>query len=356
MSGKDGREGLEDFGELQRRYLEAWQQLAGAGAPTGSPWSEALEHWWQVAAPAGAGTAGDVMARLLAQGQGFLWLGDRLAEAGGQDSGDPVRSLLDALDGGDGTVRQVLRLLQMPLETWQRAAAALSPVPGEAGDDGPASGEALAGEFTRLLSMPALGLTREAQAGAQRLARRWLEHQAAQQEYAGLFAGIGVQAVALLRQRLEELGSRDEAVTSLRQLYHLWVDCCEEAYASAVGTDEYSRLYGRLINTLMAVKQDGQHLADDALGMFGMPTRSELETLHRRFQDERRRARRAEEALAELTASAGDAKPMKKGKKKKGKKGKGGGKGKKKSAPKGEKKAAKGGARKSSPSEGRPGT
>jgi hypothetical protein len=34
----------------------------------------------------------------------------------------------------------------------------------------------------------------------------------------------------------------------LREIYDLWVDCCEEAYNDIVFTEQYQDAYGHLIN------------------------------------------------------------------------------------------------------------
>jgi polyhydroxyalkanoate synthase subunit PhaE len=58
----------------------------------------------------------------------------------------------------------------------------------------------------------------------------------------------------------------------------LLVDCGEEAYAEFTYTKEFSDLYGRLTNALMAVKHHGRNVVDEILGALNMPTRRGMNT------------------------------------------------------------------------------
>ena len=68
-------------------------------------------------------------------------------------------------------------------------------------------------------------------------------------------------------------------------------------------------LHGDLVNALMAVKSQGGKIMDEIAGMFNMPTRSEMDTVHSRFQDSRRavaRLRGELEALREELRGEGN--------------------------------------------------
>jgi len=66
------------------------------------------------------------------------------------------------------------------------------------------------------------------------------------------------------------------------------VDCCEEVYAEYVMTDKYVKVHGDMVNSLMAVKQQGRKMMDDTMGSLNMPTRREIDTIHQRVQQLRR--------------------------------------------------------------------
>ena len=89
-------------------------------------------------------------------------------------------------------------------------------------------------------------------------------------------------------QKLKALASDGKSVGTARELYDLWVDCCEDVYGEYVATDEYAELHAELVNTLMQVKRHAGALTDEFLGAMNMPTRREVNTLHRRLHETRR--------------------------------------------------------------------
>ncbi len=156
------------------------------------------------------------------------------------------------------------------------------------------------GALAELPGSPGVGYAREAWAQQQKLLRLALDYQRALEAYTQVFARTGAEAMQRLQQSLAGMAERGESVTSTRVLYDLWVDCCEDVYADTVSAPEYAELYGRLVNSLMALRHQQRVIADDALGALNMPTREELDTLHRRLQQARRRAAMADAELERL--------------------------------------------------------
>lgn len=79
----------------------------------------------------------------------------------------------------------------------------------------------------------------------------WLAYQRAQAAYAEQLRSAALAALDLLEQRLNDLTAHGQPVSSLRELYNLWVDCNEETYGQMLRTDTYAELNGRLFNTLL---------------------------------------------------------------------------------------------------------
>jgi hypothetical protein len=91
------------------------------------------------------------------------------------------------------------------------------------------------------------------------------------------------------------------------------VECSEEVYGEYVIKEDYAVVHGDLVNALMAVKSQSGKIMDEIAGMFNMPTRGEMDTVHSRFQDSRRaaaRLRRELESMREEVLGAGGAKLM----------------------------------------------
>ena len=152
----------------------------------------------------------------------------------------------------------------------------------------------------RFLSMPGVGYSRESQEQYQQLGRLVLDYQKAMQDYAIALSKVGVKSTDRFQEKLNETTASDEPVTSLRAFYDLWVDACEEVYGEYAMSDEYSEMYGEMVNALMAVKRQGSLLVDEMLEAMNMPTHREINTLHQRLHAMRREYRALREEIEQI--------------------------------------------------------
>jgi class III poly(R)-hydroxyalkanoic acid synthase PhaE subunit len=116
---------------------------------------------------------------------------------------------------------------------------------------------------------------------------------------------MGVGSVERLQWLVKEAEQKKKTIGSARELYDMWVQCCEAEYADRVMTDEYTELHGRLVNALMRVKQRMSFIVDEYLGAMNMPTRRELRTLQDRVQEARRETKRLRSELDALKRQIG---------------------------------------------------
>jgi hypothetical protein len=72
------------------------------------------------------------------------------------------------------------------------------------------------------------------------------------------------------------------------QLYEMWVNCAEEAYAATVHRDDFSRLQAELANTSAALLAEQRQQAESLVRAFGLPTRNEVDGLYAQVKDLRR--------------------------------------------------------------------
>jgi Poly(R)-hydroxyalkanoic acid synthase subunit (PHA_synth_III_E). len=86
----------------------------------------------------------------------------------------------------------------------------------------------------------------------------------------------------------------------LREIYDLWVDCNEKAYAELVYTDKYSELYGRLSNSLLAVKQHQGKAMDKILAKMNIPTRQGMKSVLKRVQEMKRAQSKSDTKITNL--------------------------------------------------------
>ncbi len=314
-----------DWFRLQQQYWDAWYGLskramesvgsAPADLPV-NPWSEGLEQWWKALAPVAPQEGREVFEQLLGQGRSFFALGEQFtrllqgleeAQQAGSQWQEALRQRFDELkemlSSTSGAVPGVGPFVQMPLDTLLRTLSTGMPLPGDLFHDirSQAWGEAgqqLHEHVTRYLSVPGVGYTRETQEQLQTLAARALNYQRALQEFNQAHTHLAGETLDRLMQRLLEMAEKGEGVTSLRELYDLWVDCAEEAYARFANSEEYSKLYGKVVNALMAFKQEERRLVDEFFSAIGAPSSRDFNNLARQQHELRRDLFRVQRELS----------------------------------------------------------
>jgi len=297
----------------------------GAGA---NPFSGALEQWWSSMKPQVDGDIGTVTQRFYDMGKNFMSMAEGLFGAAAQEQPDAAMNLW--MTSMHTVLEQWIEQIQnnmdiatpdLPgvsgttLSTWAQFADSVAPwlnmsqhflkevaeghLPG--GIEMPGVGAAQE-QFCRALSMPGLGYTREQQERMQRLARHLLTYHDAFRAYKLAFAKTALSSLDSVQKRLQKMHQDGKKIESLRGLYDMWVDASEEAYARFAMSDEYQVVYGDLVNALMRVRKDMNELVEHQYELMNIPTRSEIDTMQGRQQENRRESRQLRHEIAQLRA------------------------------------------------------
>ena len=318
-----------DWLEAQRKYMDAWSALSGnssqqQGKSAGgngnfadNPWNKALEFWWRSIADNAPGDAKGFYEKLIDETQSFYYVTDQLsrfmhglAEIN-RSSEDWQKQLEQCFEdmknhmmSSQGNMGQVLNGMfgawQLPMDTLQRTMSFGSVSPGDF-LQGIKPEMDQAGQVTdKFLSVPGVGYTRESQEQMQEGMRLLANYQRTAHEYHVELSKVGLNALDIMKQRIMEMAENNEEMTTLREVYDLWVDCNEKAYAEFAFSEEYSRLYGKLVNDLMALKQHGQMFMDETMSALGMPTRRGMNTMQKRQQEMRRELQASSSRIEKL--------------------------------------------------------
>ena len=178
------------------------------------------------------------------------------------------------------------KILELPMDNIQRTLSSASVMPGDFLQGFKQNG--LHATAEKYLSVPGIGYTRESQEQYLQGIRLWSDYQNALNDFNNACSRVGVQAMEYLRERMIQLGEKDKGITSLRQIYDLWVDANEQAYAEFFYSEEYTCLYGALVNSLMHYKQHNQRMINEFLATMNIPTQQGVNTVKERQQDLRR--------------------------------------------------------------------
>jgi class III poly(R)-hydroxyalkanoic acid synthase PhaE subunit len=278
-----------DFESLARQYWAAWGEALRAGAPvapSGLPdWKDAVD-WWSRLAHGGRAEANDAVERFQRQTRDWYGRMQQLAaQFAGQDAGaaDIAAEWKRALGAaGENPFPEMFRALRgngaRGLEQWMEDASPWL--------------DAMRREAGGWLGMPAFGLGREHQERLQKLAQAQIELQQREAAYNALMLKALQRAHELFESKLAEREEPGRRLKSGRALFDLWIDAAEEAYAGIALSPEFREAYGALVNAQMRLRSGVQKEVELAGAMFGMPTRTEVDSAHRRIAELERALRR----------------------------------------------------------------
>ncbi len=312
---------MDGWLESQQKYWNAWSDMAQRGmkAPEAPkhPLADGLNQWWQAVAPMTAPAGREVFDKLMDASKGYYALAERFMSGDQSKRDGGMGAINDWLDGMqkmwgewpktgspfhlDQQFKGLTTFWDLPMDTWNRLAANAMPMPGDFTQAfHPEGVNPMRDQVSKFLSIPAVGYTRESQEQYQVLGQRHMDYLSAMQAYQAAFGGLGMETTKAFQQSLQERAKEGKPISSLRELYDQWVEMSEAAYADFVMTKEYQSLYGRLVNSLLALKQQMGRMVDQTLEAMHMPTHAEIRTLQCRQQETRRENLRLRKEIREI--------------------------------------------------------
>lgn len=283
---KSTQDWQKDWQALQQQYWSAWQDATrnATGAPdSATPWHEGLEQWSRLFAP---GKQSETAERLLGSAKAYVgMMQSMLAAAAGKDAGAGVQSAwTQALRDGfqvpgvdaafaNNPLAAMLHGLSGPgVQGFGQLPQAFAPFLAQARAEG-----------MSWLNVPAFGYAREHQQRMQKAASAFVEFQDAVGKYNALMLKSSQRSFAIFEDKLAQRSEPGRQIDSLRGLYDLWVDAAEEAYAEVALSEEFRKVYGDVVNAQMRVRAQVQAEVERLGAELGMPTRSELDSVHKRL-------------------------------------------------------------------------
>lgn len=315
---------MKSWSDAQKRYWDAWSELANMGKP-GSPvmpnigasaWPQGLDQWWKAVSQYSApGASTDAFQRMVDMGKVYMNLAENAynVQKAGTTGAEAMNAWMDAMESGFRTCCTQLEagkytahgfgIGQAAMDSWQRVLNSMGMQAfqqmGAGGFHMPLS-ENWHEQLRKMLAAPAVGFNRESQERLQDLAQLGANYQEAMDDYLEAFAKQGIESVTALRARVASLREGGKKISTLRELYDLWVDVNEEVYGKFAMTDEYQVVYGDLVNALMALKQGINAELDSAYEAANLPTRKDLNAAFQKQQEIRRENRTLRKQLQEL--------------------------------------------------------
>jgi class III poly(R)-hydroxyalkanoic acid synthase PhaE subunit len=285
-------EWMDQWQAMSRQYWNAFQDLsreAGVSAgrdPSATPWHEGFEQWSRMFA--GSGKQGETIERVLASAKSFTAFMQSMLQAA--TAGGTATNFTDALRNG-------FNMPGMGGAFTNPMATALRDISGQGAKGFQQMMEQFApggdpfAEMKSWLRVPAFGFLREHQEHYQKMAAALVDYQEQNGRYNALILKSSQRAFEKFESKLAAREEPGRQIDSLRALYDLWVDAAEESYAEIALTQEFREVYGALVNAQMRVRSQIQQEVERIATDFGMPTRSELDSIGQRLHDLRRELR-----------------------------------------------------------------
>jgi len=292
---KSPQDWMNDWQALQQQYWNAWSDATrGVVQPpqANTPWQEGLEQWSKMFGTSSKQT--ETADRLISSAKNYVGLMQSLlgAAAGKVPQGFAVPNWTDALrngfniPGADAMFRnnpftKIFADMRGPHAMgFDKLPNSFAPFLNQMKQEG-----------MSWLHMPAFGFAREHQEHYQKMAAAFVEFQDALGRYNALMLKSSQRSFEIFESKLGEHDEPGRQIDSMRALYDLWVDAAEDAYAEIALSEEFRKVYGDVVNSQMRVRQAIQLEVERMSTDFGMPTRSELNSVHKRLHDLRREVR-----------------------------------------------------------------
>lgn len=302
----------DEWMKSQQEYLDTWtdmsEKMSNSFEPTKkpiNPWIEALDQW-DTFIP-NTGESQPYAQRMLDQGKAFIEMSEGVSkflkvlkevndskEQWQKTLKSQMHEIKKAFETGDGNLAA---FWDRPVDSWRDSLgdSAIDPQAFMTFFEQAQSLDKLTNpaydEINKALNVPAIGQYRESQEQLQKYAGLLMDYQRAYQEYNNAHHRVGQETIERLVAKAADLSSNDESLDSMRAVYDLWIDCAEEAYSEFAFSDEYQTVYGRMVNSLMAVKQESRNMVDSAAASIGLPDSKAFDTVLKRTQEMRREIR-----------------------------------------------------------------
>jgi hypothetical protein len=194
-----------------------------------------------------------------------------------ENESEAIRRIRESGDDYLGITRDLWKLVE---SRASGESGASSQVPGDSLDQ---LRNALKEKFERLY-VPAFGPL-HAQQSAESLMSTTLRWQHAATRVGELLSAVATDAVDKLLAALAGPEASGPPVTSLRQLHDLWVECGERAYAAAVHSEDFAAAQAELLAAMVEMRFEQRRQIEEWARAFNLPTRSEIDAIHKRLHE-----------------------------------------------------------------------
>jgi class III poly(R)-hydroxyalkanoic acid synthase PhaE subunit len=293
---------MPDWQSMQKQFFSAWTDAARSGGAQSMPVHEGFDVWLKLFNANSNNSGNEVLDKVVGSAKQFAEfmqgvVGQLATTRPDLTTPTAMREALDKAMGGmsahKNPVIDALRGISSEgakgfedmYREWMKLARPLE------------------ADARAYVQMPAFGMNRESQERQQALMQAFADFQEQTSRYNAVMLKASRLGLDKFESKLAERSEPGRQITSMRALYDLYVDAAEEGYAEVALSDEFREVYGDLVNAQMRVRQMVQAEVERSTAALGIPGRTELDSVHKRMAEMRRRIAQLEEKLeAQATA------------------------------------------------------
>ena len=136
-------------------------------------------------------------------------------------------------------------------------------------------------EFRQFLHIPQLGLTRFYQERVGRTVDKFNIFQAKVAEFLHIFSLPMEKSHKVMQDKLTEMAEAGELPDDSKAYYQMWIKILEGHYMTLFKSPEFANAMGQTLNALEDYKISQEKVIEDILGMFPVPTQTDMDELYK---------------------------------------------------------------------------
>lgn len=301
-----------DWVDFQKKYMDAMQAFNSQDSSMNSYWVNAMNDWWNSAKPEMPDQNVNVFEKVLDQCRNYYFMSEQFSRMyeGLNKAKKNEKNIISFINEKFKEIENIFKDSKN-IFNWNGFAdnyehpidlikSVFSKSPLNSGDLFSDNIFDLGKVSDQILSSPGIGYSREAQDKIKVLLKLGSTYQENYQEYQSEMLRLNQEALELMRARIIDMTKNGESISSMRQIYDLWVETNETVYGEYVYTDEYSELNGRLVNSMMAFKKQSQEITEDNMKAMHLPTTRDMNELERRHYELRKQVKVMQLEIDEL--------------------------------------------------------
>ena len=153
--------------------------------------------------------------------------------------------------------------------------------------------------FGTVLQSPSLGYTREFNNKLFKSFDAWINFYKANFEYQVVLVDVWLKAFEELTRELASSQEKGETLQNWQQFLQVWSSVFDRVFAQTFRSADALEIQGKFLNSAMTSRLYQQQLMEVFLKMLDLPTRSEVDEIHRSIYEMSKEIKRLKKALTE---------------------------------------------------------